>query len=155
MQNTDLKYMKMALKMAEIAASKDEVPVGAVLVGPDGVIARGYNLRESLNSPIAHAELLTLHRAGLKKKSWRLPGLTLYVTLEPCVMCAGALYQSRIFRVVYGAKDPKGGALDSLYQVGSDSRLNHQINVTSGVLEHECSEILKKFFAKKRKFKKK
>lgn len=150
MQNNDIRYMRLALKLAKKAASKDEVPVGAVLVGPEGVVAYGYNLRETIQSPLAHAEMLALHTASRKMKSWRMPGLTLYVTLEPCVMCAGALVQSRISRVVYGASDPKGGGAQSLYQILNDTRLNHQIEVISGVLESDCSQILKDFFKKKR-----
>ena len=150
MQNADLKYMKLALNLAKRAATKDEVPVGALLVGPEGIVARGYNLRETLQSPLGHAEMLTLHRGSQKLKSWRMPGLTLYVTLEPCVMCAGALVQSRISRVVYGATDPKGGAVHSLFGMFSDARLNHQIEVLGGVLAAECSQILKDFFRRKR-----
>lgn len=151
MQNEDEKYMRLALNLAKKAALKDEVPVGAVIVGPQGVISKGSNLRETLQSPLAHAEMLALHRASQKLKSWRMPGLTLYVTLEPCVMCAGALVQSRLARVVYGTRDPKGGAVHSLYEMFQDRRLNHQIEVSGGLLEVECSKILKEFFAQKRK----
>lgn len=144
-------WMKKALLLAKRAQELDEVPVGAILVDAEGkFIAQAYNLKEKLTTPIGHAELLCLHRASRQQRAWRLTGSTLYVTLEPCLMCAGALIQARVSRVVFGAYDPKGGALKSLYEVGSDSRLNHKIDVTGGVLEIECSQILKDFFKKKR-----
>lgn len=140
--------MREALRLAAIAASQGEVPVGAVLVNEQGqLVSSGYNLRESLKSPLGHAELLCIHRASKLQSSWRLSGLTLYVTLEPCVMCAGALVQARVSRIVYGAVDPKGGGIKSLYQIAEDSRLNHQIRVQGGVLEEEASRLLKDFFA--------
>jgi len=144
-------WMKKALLLAKKAADRDEVPVGAVLVDSDGqLIAEGYNLKETLTTPIGHAEILCLHRAAKKRQAWRLTGSTLYVTLEPCVMCAGALIQARIKTVYFGTPDPKGGGLSSLYSLGNDKRLNHQIEVFQGILKDECSEILKKFFQKKR-----
>lgn len=142
--------MKMAISEALKASGKDEVPVGAVLVCDGKVVAKGHNLRETLQTPIGHAEIVTLHRASKHRQSWRLTDCTLYVTLEPCVMCAGAIVQSRVPRLVYGATDPKGGAIESLYQVASDSRLNHQVEIVGGVLADECSELLKKFFRNKR-----
>ena len=142
--------MQKALELAAKAALKDEVPVGAILVQNDQVIAQGYNHRESWNSVLAHAELIAIQRASNQLQAWRLLNMTLYVTLEPCLMCSGAIQQARIPRVVFGAHDAKGGALVSLYQVGSDSRLNHRFAVTGGVLEDECRQILKVFFKGKR-----
>lgn len=147
----DERYMRMALKWARKAAERDEVPVGAVVVAKDGtVLSYGFNMRENWQTPLGHAELIAVHRAAKKIGQWRLVDATLYVTLEPCVMCAGALVQARIGRIVYGAKDPKAGATESLYQICNDPRLNHQIPLTTGVLESECSELLKDFFRRKR-----
>lgn len=144
-------WMKKALLLAKKAAKQDEVPVGAILVGDDGqLIAEAHNLKETLTTPIGHAEILCLHRAAKKNQAWRLTGSTLYVTLEPCVMCAGALIQARVKTVYFGTEDPKGGGLTSLYQIGNDKRLNHQIEVFHGILKDECSDILKKFFQQKR-----
>lgn len=148
---SDIVFMQKALKLAHKAALRGEVPVGALVVSPDGeILATGENLRETLSTTLGHAELLALHRASKKIGNWRLTDCTLYVTLEPCVMCAGAIQQSRIGRVVYGAKDPKAGAVESLYTILSDSRLNHQVEVTSGVLADECSKVLTDFFATRR-----
>lgn len=144
-------WMNEALRLAQKAESKDEVPVGALIVKNDEIISQAYNLRESLNTPLGHAELIAIHRASQKLQSWRLLGCTLYVTLEPCLMCAGTLIQSRVPRVVFGASDPKGGAVKSLYQVGQDTRLNHRFEIVSGVLENECAKLLKDFFQKKRR----
>jgi tRNA(adenine34) deaminase len=150
-QAQDVKWMRVALKLAQKAAAQGEVPVGAVLVSPTGeLLSKASNVRETLHTPLGHAELLSLHRASKKLQSWRLEDCTLYVTLEPCVMCAGAIQQARIGRVVYGAKDPKAGAVESLYKVLSDSRLNHQVKLTSGVLEKECSEVISDFFQSRR-----
>lgn len=145
--------MRKALGLARKAAEKDEVPVGAILVAADSktILATGMNRREGWTTPLGHAELIALHRASQKQKAWRLAGATLYVTLEPCVMCAGALVQARVARVVYGAADPKGGAVESLYQVLRDPRLNHRCEVTSGVLADECGKILSEYFRMKRK----
>lgn len=144
-------WMKKALRLARRAARLDEVPVGALLIDSDGnPVSWAYNLRETQKSPLGHAEILCIHRASMKKQTWRLTDLTLYVTLEPCVMCIGALVQARVKRIVYGAKDPKGGAVGSLYDISQDKRLNHQIEVTSGVLEAESAELLKRFFKAKR-----
>jgi tRNA(adenine34) deaminase len=130
------------------------VPIGAVIVDGSGrIIAKSTNLREKLKSTLGHAELVAVHRACKKVDSWRLIDCTLYVTLEPCFMCAGALVQARIKRVVYGALDPKGGALHSLHTLGNDSRLNHSFKVTGGVCAEESSAMLKNFFRKKRKVK--
>lgn len=145
-------WMKRALSLARQAAQKDEVPVGAILVAADGktVLAKGMNRREEWMTPLGHAELIALHRASQKQQAWRLTDSTLYVTLEPCLMCAGALVQARVARVVYGATDPKAGAVHSLYQVLQDSRLNHRCEVIGGVLAEECGGILKDYFKEKR-----
>lgn len=151
MNSQDSQWMELALKEARKAAQKNEVPVGAVLVDSNGkLISKAHNLRESLKSPLGHAELLALHRAAKKIQGWRLTDLTLYCTLEPCIMCSGALIQSRMRRVVFGTLDPKGGALGSLYDLSQDPRLNHQFEISHGVLEIECSKILKDFFRNRR-----
>lgn len=151
----DEKYMRLALKYAQKAAEIDEVPIGAVLVAKDGrVLATGYNRRETWKTPLGHAELLAIHRASRKLNQWRLLDTTLYVTLEPCAMCAGALVQARVGRIVYGARDPKAGAVHSLYEICNDSRLNHRIPVTPDVLGEECGKMLSDFFRAKRKSKK-
>jgi tRNA(adenine34) deaminase len=147
----DQKWMKEALKEAKLAFSKKEVPIGAVVVYEDQVIGRGHNQIESLNDATAHAEILAITAASNAQNSWRLSGCTLYVTAEPCVMCAGAISLARIDRVVFGAFDPKKGAVGSLYNVLKDERLNHQAEVVSGVLEKECSDILTIFFEEIRK----
>ncbi len=151
MPPTDEYYMRLALLLAERALQKGEVPVGALLVGPAGILARAYNRREALHDATAHAEILALRRAGRKLKSWRLPGTTLYVTLEPCPMCAGALVHARISRLVFGAYDPKGGAAGSLYEIPTDRRLNHRLNVQGGLLAEESAALLQKFFKERRR----
>lgn len=138
--------MKIALEEARIALSKREVPVGAVLVTGGEVICRAHNVKESLADPTAHAEIIVIREASSRLKKWRLEDATLYVTKEPCLMCAGALLNTRAARLVYGCKDEKGGAVESLYSVLSDNRLNHQIEITSGILEKECRDLLKGFF---------
>ncbi|WP_413612949.1 tRNA adenosine(34) deaminase TadA [Bdellovibrio sp. HCB-110] len=150
----DLKWMRKALSLAQKAAEKGEVPIAALLVGPEGLIASAINTRERQQTPLGHAELFALHKASQKKQSWRLSDCTLYVTLEPCVMCAGAIQQARLKRVVYGASDPKGGAVESLYHILNDSRLNHQVEVTDGVLASECATLLQGFFQDRRDEKK-
>lgn len=146
----DLNFMRMALMEAQTAFEKGEVPVGAVLVKEGKVIHRAHNLRECMKDPSAHAEILAL-RAGTKDSdSWRLSGTTLYVTKEPCIMCAGAIVNARIARLVYGCRDPKAGGVDSLYGILGDARLNHQVEVTSGLLEDECASLLKRFFQDRR-----
>lgn len=147
----DTYWMRKALALARKAQSLGEVPIGALIVKDNQVIATAYNLREKHQSPLSHAEMIAIHKAAKKLNSWRLEGCTLYVTLEPCVMCAGTLWQSRIERVVFGARDPKGGAVETLYQIGSDTRLNHRYAVVGGVLEKECGKILSDFFKKLRK----
>ena len=144
-------YMMQALAEAEEAAREGEVPVGAILVGPAGdVIARGHNRPIGLNDPTAHAEILVLRQAGSQLSNYRLPDHVLYVTLEPCLMCVGAIIQARLAGVVYGAPDPKAGAIESVYQIGGDGRLNHRLKATGGVLEEECRAILQAFFRAKR-----
>lgn len=147
----DQYWMRKALILAEKARSQDEVPVGAILVVQNQAVSWGYNKKEQWHSPLGHAELITLQKASQKLKKWRLTDATLYVTLEPCIMCAGALIQARVKRVVYGTKDPKGGALHSLFQIGQDKRLNHQMEISDGVLQTECAKILSEFFRAKRK----
>lgn len=145
--STDELFMKEALKEAQKAAAKGEVPIGAVVVREGKIIGRGHNLRESLNDPTAHAEIIAIKKAARKFKNWRLNGCTLYVTVEPCLMCAGAIVLARLEKVVYGAKDPKAGAVSSLYEVLDDRRLNHRVKeVKGGILEEECAAILKEFF---------
>jgi len=146
----DIFFMGMAIEEALRAEESGEVPVGAVLVLGEEVLARAHNRAVSLNDPTAHAEVLAIRRAARLRKNYRLPGTTLYVTLEPCILCAGAVLQARIDRLVYGARDPKGGAVESLYRLLEDSRLNHEVRLTGGVLERECGEILSGFFRKKR-----
>lgn len=151
----DLRMMDLALKLAQKSETMGEVPIGAVLVDENRkILAKSTNLRETKHTVLGHAELVALHRACAKRKSWRLLGSTLYVTLEPCFMCAGALVQARVSRVVYGTRDPKAGALGSLADLSKDTRLNHQFAITEGVLNQECSHILKNFFRQKRKNKK-
>ena len=145
-----LGFMDMALEEARLAFGKDEVPVGAVLVRDGEVIARAHNQREAQNDPTAHAEILALREAGKKAGNFRLKGVTLYVTLEPCPMCSGAAVLARIDRLVYGATDPKMGAAHTLYNIPTDARLNHQMEVISGVKDRECADLLSKFFEKLR-----
>lgn len=150
----DRAMMARALEMARTARDMGEVPVGAVVVRSGQILSQAFNLRETLRDPTAHAERLALTWAGREVGSWRLDGCVLYVTLEPCAMCAGAIVLSRIDRLVYGAKDPKAGACESLYRLTSDPRLNHRPAVTAGVLAAECGEILKEFFQERRQFRK-
>ena len=150
----DLFFMKEAFKLAQQAEKEGEVPVGAVLVQEMGekckVIARTFNKRESLKQAIAHAEILAIEQAGVKLKRWRLNDCVLYVTLEPCPMCAGALVQARLKSLVYACSDLKAGAVHSLFHITEDSRLNHQVEVRAGILKEESSHLLKNFFQKKR-----
>lgn len=144
--------MALALQEAEKAARRGEVPIGAVLVGVDGeILARAGNSPIALHDPTAHAEILALRAAAHKLGNYRLTGATLYVTLEPCVMCAGALVQARVERLVYGADDPKAGGMVSCYRVGSDAILNHSLIVEGGVLADQAGALLKDFFKKKRR----
>ena len=148
---SDLEFMRLALDEAHAAAAHDDVPIGAVVVRDGTVIARRHNERECTGDPTAHAEVLVLRDAAGVVGHWRLLDCTLYVTLEPCVMCAGALVNARIGRLVYGATDPKAGAVASLYQVCADERLNHRPPVTVGVMADECGELLRAFFAERRR----
>ncbi|HEY8343821.1 MAG TPA: tRNA adenosine(34) deaminase TadA [Bacillota bacterium] len=147
----DRQFMQEALKEAEKAYALDEVPVGAVIVCDGEVYARGHNLRETMGDPTAHAEIIAIRNAAQKRKSWRLHGMTIYITLEPCPMCAGAMVNSRLDRVVFGATDPKGGAVVSLMNLVTDDRLNHRLQVDGGVLADESQELLRRFFRQKRK----
>jgi len=142
--------MQLALAQARAAAEHDDVPIGAVVVRDGVVIAARHNERELVGDPTAHAEVLALRDAATVVGHWRLLDCTLYVTLEPCLMCAGALVNSRIAQVVYGATDPKAGAIESLYTVCADERLNHRPPVLGGVLADECGQLLKAFFAARR-----
>ena len=142
--------MRLALKEAGLAFQRGEVPVGAVISKDGKVVSSSHNLRETSKDPSAHAEILVIRDATKISDSWRLTGLTLYVTKEPCIMCAGALVNSRIARLVYGCRDEKAGGVDSLYQILNDKRLNHQVEVVSGVLDEECAGILRKFFKERR-----
>ncbi|NPV06115.1 MAG: tRNA adenosine(34) deaminase TadA [Syntrophaceae bacterium] len=146
----DEQYMRLALAEAQKAMAAGEVPVGAVIVRGGGVIASAHNGPVGLSDPSAHAEILALRMAASAEGNYRLAGTTLYVTIEPCLMCAGALVHARVARLVFGATDPKGGAVVSLYRVLDDARLNHRIDVTGGVLAEECGEILSRFFREKR-----
>ena len=142
--------MKLAIEAAKIAEENGDVPIGAVIVHKDQIIAKAYNQREQLADPTAHAEIIAITQAAAALESWRLNGCTMYVTLEPCPMCAGALVASRMDRLCYGCNDPKAGAVKSLYNIVQDKRLNHRLEVTSGVLQEQCSQQLQEFFAKRR-----
>jgi len=152
MSNTkeDQRFMRAAIESAKIAEENGDVPIGAVIVYKNQIIGKAYNQREQLNDPTAHAEIIALTQASAAKESWRLDACTMYVTLEPCPMCAGALVLARLDRLVYGCDDPKAGACGSLYNIVQDERLNHRLEVTSGVLEEQCRRQLKEFFAKRR-----
>ena len=162
MRLDDEAYMRMAIDEAHRARELGEVPIGAVVVfepvdagtrratEPARVVARACNLRETTKDPAGHAEFLALKRASEELGAWRLGGCTVYVTLEPCIMCAGLMHQTRVDGCVYGAPDPKGGALGTLYQINADTRLNHTFAVRSGVLGEECAELLRSFFAARR-----
>ena len=143
-----------AIREAEKAATRGEVPIGAVIVSDGAIISRGYNLREGKQDPAAHAELIAIRKAAKKLGNWRLTGTTLYVTLEPCIMCMGAIILARIDKVVFGCYDPKGGAAGSLYDFSNDRRLNHRLALVAGVREAECAALLSGFFAALRAAKK-
>lgn len=144
-------FMNLALKEAEKAALEDEVPVGAVIVCDDKVIARAHNQRDKKNLTYAHAEMLAIIKANKKLGSWRMPECDIYITLEPCIMCMGAIIQSRIKNIYYGAKDPKGGAVISSINVLEANNINHHPNVVGGILEEQCSKIITNYFKNKRK----
>ncbi len=146
----DISFMRLALAEAEAALDHDDVPIGAVIVRGDEILARARNERELRGDPTAHAEILALRAAGEKVGSWRLDSTTMFVTLEPCPMCAGALVLARVRRLVYGPQDSRAGAAYSLYNIVQDPRLNHQVELTTGVLEEECAGLLQTFFQGKR-----
>ncbi len=146
----DEQYMRMAVEAAKVAEENGDVPIGAVIVQGERVIGRAYNQREQLQDPTAHAEIIALTQAAAALENWHLNGCTMYVTLEPCPMCAGALVLSRVDRLVYGCDDPKAGACGTLYNIVADGRLNHRLQVTAGVLEKECGQQLQDFFKKRR-----
>jgi len=146
----DVFWMTEALAEASLAEAEGEVPVGAVIVADDELIGRGHNRPIQLHDPTGHAEILALRGAASSLGNYRLPGTTLYVTVEPCLMCMGALLQARIQRLVFGCHDPKAGAAGSLYDVSSDPRLNHRMEVIAGVKEEECRELLRRFFRARR-----
>ena len=150
MELSDEQLMFLAIEEAKLAAEQGEVPIGAVVLLGGEIIARAHNGREGQKNPVAHAEILALEMAAHHVEDWRLGGSTLVVTLEPCTMCAGAIVNARVDRVVFGAVDPKAGACGTLYNLCSDPRLNHEVRVTSGVLESECSELLRSFFSQRR-----
>jgi tRNA(adenine34) deaminase len=146
----DEQYMLEAIKAAQIAEENGDVPIGAVIVYENQVIGRAYNQREQLADPTAHAEIIALTQAAAFIENWRLHGCTIYVTLEPCTMCAGAMVLGRLDRLVYGCDDPKAGACKSLYNIVQDERLNHRLEVKSGVLADQCSQQLQAFFHRRR-----
>ena len=150
-QQMDERYMRMAIDAALVAEENGDVPIGTVIVHENRVIARAYNQREQLKDPTAHAEIIALTQAAAFVQSWRLHGCTIYVTLEPCPMCAGALVLARLDRLVYGCADPKTGACGSLYDIVRDGRLNHRLEVTTGVLADDCSRLLQDFFKQRRR----
>jgi tRNA(adenine34) deaminase len=149
-ESHDSHYMELALHQAKLAPLIGEVPIGAVLVHNHEVIAAGHNYREVLQDPTAHAEMIVIRKAAERLRSWRVTEATLYVTLEPCPMCAGAIVQSRIARLVFGAWDPKAGACGSIFDIPAERRLNHRVQVIGGLLEQESRELLQEFFRAKR-----
>ena len=148
--NDDVSWMGKALELARQATEKGEVPVGAVVIKEGNLVAAAHNLREQSGNPVAHAEMLAIQSAAKKLGNWRLTETTLYVTLEPCPMCAGAIILARIPRVVFGAADPKSGAAGSLYNIVQDERLNHKVELLSGVCAEESSALLRTFFENRR-----
>lgn len=151
MSEVDLKWMRHAIELAKRGAEQDEVPVGAVIVQDDQIIGEGWNQPISEHDPSAHAEIVALRAAGKASNNYRLLNTTLYVTLEPCVMCAGAIIHARLARVVYGATDPKAGAAGSVVNIFAEEKLNHHVSVEGGLLADECGDLLSDFFKKKRK----
>lgn len=144
-------FMREALREAEIALEHDEIPIGCVIVKDGEIISRGHNAREELQRAVMHAEIMAIENANLNEESWRLLDCTLFVTIEPCVMCSGAIGLARIPKVVYGAKNQKFGAAGSLYDILTDERLNHRVEVETGILEDECAGIMQDFFRNRRK----
>ncbi len=149
--NLDEQYMRIAIDQAKIAEENGDVPIGAVIVHKGQIIAKAYNQREQLQDPTAHAEIIALTQAASALENWHLNGCTIYVTLEPCCMCAGALVLARIDRLVYGCDDPKTGGIKSLYNIVQDKRLNHRVEVTEHILNLECADLLQQFFLRLRK----
>ncbi len=149
-QEQDEYYMKAAIDQAFVAEEHDEVPIGAVIVYEGKIIGRAHNQREMLGDPTAHAEMIAITQAAEYVGNWRLNGCTIYVTLEPCPMCAGAIVLARMDRLVYGCADPKAGACGTLYNIVQDERLNHGVEITTGVLSQQCGGLLSEFFRKKR-----
>jgi tRNA(adenine34) deaminase len=144
-------WMGRALEEADVAAASGEVPVGCVIVDADGrAISQAHNAREALADPTAHAEMIAIREAAARQLGWRLDGATVYVTLEPCPMCAGALVHARVARVVYGCADPKAGAVDTMFGIGRDPKLNHRFEIVAGVRKEECAERLQRFFSRLR-----
>jgi len=148
---THEEFMQRAIELAKLAALAGEVPIGAVVVRDGQIIAGSHNLRETIHDATAHAEILAIRKAGKALGTWRLSGCTLYVTIEPCPMCAGALLQSRVDRLIYGADDPKAWADRSLLEIVQNPRLNHRLEVTAGVLADESAELVRAFFRQRRK----
>ena len=147
MADNDKKFMLLAIEQAQLAGSIGEVPIGAIIIDKDtNLVSSGYNLRERNHDPTAHAEIIAIKKASQKLKSWRLEGTTLYVTIEPCPMCMGAIILARVDRLVFGARDPKAGGVFSVYNIGTDNKLNHNLEIREGVCETECSNLLKEFF---------
>ncbi len=146
----DEHFMRLALEEAEAAFKESEIPVGAIIVKENRVIATAHNTKEAETDPTAHAELIVLREGASEIGNWRLTDTTLYVTKEPCIMCAGAMINARLGKLIYGCRDTKAGGVDSLYNILSDKRLNHQLEVVSRIFEDECAEILKKFFEMRR-----
>ena len=146
----EIRFMKEALKEAKKAELIDEVPIGCVIVKNDKIIARGHNVRETKKTPLGHAEIIAISKASKKLNAWRLQDCDIYITLEPCIMCSGAIIQSRIRHIYYGAKDPKGGAIESSINVLEAKNINHHPEITSGILEEECSNIISEYFKRKR-----
>ncbi len=150
MADNDLEYMQLALERARLAPALGEVPIGAVLILDGQVLAEVHNFREAWQDPTAHAEVVAIREAASRLGTWRLTGATLYVTVEPCSMCAGAIIQSRISRLVFGAKDPKAGACGSVFNLPDERRLNHKVEVVGGILEQESQELIQAFFRRLR-----
>ena len=147
MTDNDRKFILLAIEQAQLAGSIGEVPIGAVITDQNNnLISSAHNLRETNQDPTAHAEIIAIRQASEKLQNWRMEGTTLYVTLEPCAMCIGAIVLARIDRLVFGARDPKAGAVYSVYNIGTDNKLNHTVEVVEGVCEAECSNLLKDFF---------
>lgn len=150
MDQSDEYFMSLAIAEAQKAFRKDEVPVGAVIVKNNKVVSKGFNIREKTNDPTGHAEIVTIRKACKKLKSWRLEDCTIYITVEPCSMCAGTILWTRMKRIVYGTKDVKGGALGSSYNLFEQPNLNHHPEIEGGVLESKCAQLMKNFFKQKR-----